>query len=77
VFDLRKLETFPITAGRQALTALTAELEDQGRFASKRVPEDDRAEFAVIALIVAGDLLLAQDRLTEQLIGRARHPVIR
>ena len=41
------------------MTALTAELEDQGPFASKRVPEDDRAEFAVIALIVAGALRIA------------------
>ena len=73
VFDLRKLEKFPITAGRQTLTALTAELEDKSPFASIRVPQDDRAEFAVIALMVAGDLLLAQDRLTEQPIGRARH----
>jgi hypothetical protein len=77
VFDLRKIETFPITAGRQALAALTADLEDESPFASMRVPEDDRAEFAVIALIVAGDLLLAQDRRTEQLISRARHAVIR
>ena len=43
IFDLRKLEKFPVATGRQASAALTAKLEDESFFAPAAASDDDWA----------------------------------
>src|SRR4029453_16768032 len=59
---------FQSPPGRQASAALTAKLEDESFFAPAAASDDDWAKLTVSALIDAGDLLLFQDGLTEELI---------
>jgi hypothetical protein len=46
IFDLRKLETFPVTAGRQASATPTAKLEDESFFVAAFASDNDRATLA-------------------------------
>src|SRR5262245_54442300 len=72
LFHLRQVETFPGAAGRQAAAALPAELKGEDPLAPALAADDQRAKLAIAALIEAGDLLLAEDRLAEQLVSCAR-----
>lgn len=50
-------------------------LEGQDLLFCTGVPEDDGTQLAVAPVIEAGDLLLVEDGLAEECVGRARHGV--
>jgi hypothetical protein len=73
VAHLRNQQAAPFSATRQRLAAPTAELEGEKLLFADGVAEDMRAQLAVVAVIVAGDLLLGEDGFTDEPIGSARH----
>ena len=71
--DLRQEEAAPLAAGRQAGSALAGELVGQRRFLTVLVAEDVRAKLAIEGLVIAGDLLAADDGVAEQPVDGAGH----
>jgi|SRR5579883_1318859 len=73
VTDLRQEQAAPLTLWRQARFALTAKLIGQHFLVLLRVAEDDRTEFARIAIVHADDLLTRAHGFLEQTIVGTWH----
>jgi hypothetical protein len=73
VADLVQFEAFPVGLFDGTAAGGAAELEDQRFFLKARAAEHDGADFALMALIDAGDGALRAHRLEEQRMGGARH----
>ena len=76
VSDLGEVEAFPLAAGRQRLAAPAGELVGQRDLLTIGVTEDDRTQFARVAVISAEDLFALSDCLLEQRVGGAGHGVL-
>src|SRR5262245_61329393 len=73
VAHLGDQEAAPFSAARQRLAAHTAELESEQLFLAVRVAKNVRAQVAVVAVVVAGDLLFGKNGFPDEPVGRARH----
>src|SRR5579871_1240123 len=69
IADFRQAKALPCAALPETLLALTSELEDQRHLFTVGMSYNVRANFAVAALIPAGDPLLPSDRVAEELVN--------
>lgn len=73
VGDFGEEEAFPVATWRQFGVALAGKLESESLLLSFLMTEDDRTEFARVAVVQTDDLFPLSDCLFEQVVSRAGH----